>query len=159
MVLRADDLETFGPCHAAANKTQLTQVVTNLLVNAAQAMTAAGSVTVSLRVVSVSTDEAIELGVEPAREYLAISVADTGSGMDEAVRAHIFEPFFTTKPPGQGTGLGLSVAYGILHSWQGAITVQSAPGEGTTFILYVPLSRPAARPQPALIRSLEAVAA
>ncbi|MBV9827702.1 MAG: PAS-domain containing protein [Alphaproteobacteria bacterium] len=159
VVLRADDLETFAPCHAAANKTQLTQVVTNLLVNAAQAMTAAGSVTVSLRIVSVSSDEAVELGVEPERDYLAISVADTGGGMDEAVRAHIFEPFFTTKPPGQGTGLGLSVAYGILRSWQGAITVQSVLGEGTTFTLYVPLSRPAARPQPTVIGSREAIAA
>jgi signal transduction histidine kinase len=117
--------------------------LTNLLVNAAQATTGDGSVTVSIARVDPTAEEAAELAIEAGRGYLAVSIADTGSGMDEATRARIFEPFFTTKPVGQGTGLGLSVAYGILRSWQGAITVRSAVGRGTTFVLYVPVMSPA----------------
>jgi signal transduction histidine kinase len=70
-------------------------------------------------------------------------VADTGCGLDEKTKARIFEPFFTTKAVGQGTGLGLSVAVGILRSWNGAITVQSAPGQGATFDLYIPVAKDA----------------
>jgi signal transduction histidine kinase len=123
----------------AVNKTQLTQVVTNLLVNAAQATTGSGTVTVSVARVCPDLKTAAELAIEAGRTYLAVSIADTGCGMDAATCARIFEPFFTTKPVGQGTGLGLSVAYGILRSWQGAITVRSEPGRGSTFVLYVPV--------------------
>ncbi|MEA2770185.1 MAG: hypothetical protein QOD93_3147 [Acetobacteraceae bacterium] len=143
VTVRADDLDAHLGCIVAANKTQLTQVLTNLLVNAAQATTGDGSVTVSIARVDPTAEEAAELAIEAGRGYLAVSIADTGSGMDEATRARIFEPFFTTKPVGQGTGLGLSVAYGILRSWQGAITVRSAVGRGTTFVLYVPVMSPA----------------
>ncbi len=134
-----ENLEAHLGCRVAANKTQLTQVLTNLLVNAAQATKGTGTVTVSVSTTQPTAEEASELSVEPGRSYLAVSVADTGSGMDAATQAHIFEPFFTTKPIGQGTGLGLSVVYGILRSWGGAIMVRSALGQGTTFILHVPL--------------------
>jgi two-component system, sensor histidine kinase len=123
-----------------ANKTQLTQVVTNLLVNAAHAMQDHGTVTVTLAEQHPTADDAMKFEIDPGRAYLALSIADTGCGMDEATQARIFEPFFTTKPVGQGTGLGLSVAYGILQSWKGAIAVSSAPGKGTTFTLYIPIA-------------------
>jgi two-component system, cell cycle sensor histidine kinase and response regulator CckA len=137
--VREENLEAHSGCRVAANKTQLTQVLTNLLVNAAQATKGTGTVTVSIASTQPTTDEADGLAIEPGPGYLAVSVADTGSGMDEATQQHIFEPFFTTKPVGHGTGLGLSVAYGILRSWGGAITVRSALAQGTTFVLHIPL--------------------
>ncbi len=142
VAIREVDFDACGGCCVAASKTQLTQVLTNLLVNAAQAMKGTGEVNVSMTRIDPTPKEAAALTVEPGRPYLAVSVADNGSGMDEATRARIFEPFFTTKPVGLGTGLGLSVAYGILRSWQGAITVKSAPGEGTTFVMYIPVLSP-----------------
>jgi PAS domain S-box-containing protein len=120
----------------AANKTQLTQVLTNLVINAGHAMNGRGTVTIALHTARPCADQT--LGIEPGHLYFAVTVTDNGSGMDQATQARIFEPFFTTKPLGEGTGLGLSVAYGILRSWSGAIAVASAPGRGTTFTLYIP---------------------
>jgi signal transduction histidine kinase len=139
ITVREHDLDRHAGAMVAVNKTQLTQVLTNLLVNAAQATTGNGTVTVSVDRVCPDPKEAVDLAIEAGRPYLAISIADTGCGMDAATCARIFEPFFTTKPIGQGTGLGLSVAYGILRSWKGAITVRSQVGQGTTFVLYVPV--------------------
>jgi signal transduction histidine kinase len=121
-----------------ANKTQLTQVMTNLVVNAAHAMDGRGTITVTLDEGTPSARAAETFSLTAGQRYVTIAVADEGSGMDAATQARIFEPFFTTKPVGQGTGLGLSVVYGILHSWNGAIIVDSAPGCGTTFTLFVP---------------------
>jgi signal transduction histidine kinase len=122
-----------------ANKTQLVQVITNLVVNAAHAMDNHGTITVTATNWQPTIAEAAQLEIEAGGTYLAVSISDTGSGMDAATQARIFEPFFTTKPIGQGTGLGLSVVYGILKSWKGAITVASEIGHGATFTLYVPL--------------------
>jgi CheY-like chemotaxis protein len=76
----------------------------------------------------------------PAGQYVRIAVKDNGTGIDPAIQPRIFEPFFTTKPVGQGTGLGLSVAHGIIHSHNGYIALQSAPGAGSTFEIFLPAS-------------------
>lgn len=146
VILREALEETSTDGVIAANKTQLTQVITNLIVNAAQAMDDHGTVTVAIREERPTPAVADKISVEANRPYIAISVADTGPGMDAATQARIFEPFFTTKPIGKGTGLGLSVVYGILKNWKGAITVASEPGHGATFTLYIPTLTPEATP-------------
>jgi len=74
------------------------------------------------------------------RDYVVISVTDTGTGMAPDILDRVFEPFFTTKPPGEGTGLGLSVSYGIVEAHNGTISVESTPGRGTTFRITLPIS-------------------
>jgi signal transduction histidine kinase len=136
MNLVEEDLR--GSATVLANKTQLTQVLTNLIVNAGHAMNGRGTVAIAVKKVHPDAAAAQALGLEPGQPYFAVTVTDDGCGMDAATRSCVFDPFFTTKPVGQGTGLGLSVAYGILRSWNGAIAVDSAVGRGTTFTLYIP---------------------
>jgi signal transduction histidine kinase len=124
---------------AAVNRTQLTQVLSNLLLNAIHATGDQGSIEVTLAQSRPSASQAAALQLQAGTEYLTLAVADSGSGMEAATLAHIFEPFFTTKPLGEGTGLGLSVVFGILRGWKGAVAVDSAVGRGTTFTLYVPI--------------------
>lgn len=124
---------------ALINRTELTQVMTNLAVNAVQAMRGTGSLSVCLTRHYLDRAAAQALQV-PTGDYAVIAVADTGCGMDAETRAQIFDPFFTTKPIGAGTGLGLSVVYGIVRGWVGAISVESAPGEGACFTVYIPLA-------------------
>ena len=123
----------------SVNETEFTQVLLNLLTNAADAMNDEGIVRIQLSAVDLAQGE--KPGLSMGRHAL-ISVADDGPGMPPEVLDRIFEPFFTTKEPGKGTGLGLSVVYGIIHHWGGAIEVNSAPGEGTEIVLLLPAQAP-----------------
>jgi PAS domain S-box-containing protein len=124
---------------AAINRTELTQVLTNLAINAVQAMQGNGVLSITLAREYLDQARAAQLRI-PTGDYAVLCVADTGCGMDEETRARIFDPFFTTKPVGSGTGLGLSVVYGIVRGWAGGIAVESKPGEGARFTVTVPLA-------------------
>jgi PAS domain S-box-containing protein len=128
-----------------ADPTQLEQVVMNLVVNAADAMKQGGTLRVETR--HCDADEWNAGGdTMLAGRVTELVVEDTGTGIDDATRAHMFEPFFTTKGIGQGTGLGLSTAYGIVTGLGGRIRVRSAPGQGATFTIGLPEVRTAAPP-------------
>jgi signal transduction histidine kinase/ActR/RegA family two-component response regulator len=128
------------------DKHQLENALLNLAVNARDAMDAEGTLTfgTGTRVIGKG-----ELGDTRAGDYVAISVADTGCGMDQKVLDRVFEPFFTTKPVGKGTGLGLSQIFGFVRQSQGEIVIASQPGVGTTVTLLLPRFRGAQRIAPA----------
>jgi PAS domain S-box-containing protein len=122
-----------------ADRTQLDQVLMNLVLNARDAMPAGGSITIECAEAEVGAAEAERLQIAPGA-YLRIEVSDTGVGIDAATRAHLFEPFYTTKAAGRGTGLGLATAYAIIGQCHGSITVESTPGHGSTFRILLPRS-------------------
>ncbi len=128
-----------------ADKTQMEQVLLNLFVNARDAMPDGGHLT--LKTDLVSGVAMLNLH-EAATSYVCIQVQDTGIGMDQNTRSRIFEPFFTTKEKSQRAGLGLSVVYGIIKNHNGFVEVESTPGAGTTFRVYLPVtgSSPATLP-------------
>jgi PAS domain S-box-containing protein len=130
-----------------ADPTQIQQVVLNLCTNAVHAMrNQTGKLEVSTCRTTVGAALAAEASeLEEGREYMQLTIADTGHGMDRPTLSRIFDPFFTTKRPGEGTGLGLAIVQGILSGHNGAVRVRSAPGKGTTFDLYFPLSEESPR--------------
>jgi PAS domain S-box-containing protein len=125
-----------------ADHNQLQQIVLNLCVNARDAMPGGGTITLSTRVVSGT--QVRRLGADAGHHYACFQVSDTGVGMPPEVRQRIFEPFFTTKQGGQGTGLGLAVVYGIVVAHHGVIDVETSPGNGSTFSMYLPLAESSA---------------
>jgi PAS domain S-box-containing protein len=121
-----------------ADRSQIHQVLLNLCVNARDAMPGGGTVTLETLIVPREEVNEYFTGAD-AEQYACVRVGDTGSGMSRQVKAHIFEPFYTTKERGKGTGLGLSVVYGVINNHSGFVRVDSEPGIGTTFSIYLPL--------------------
>jgi PAS domain S-box-containing protein len=121
-----------------ADPGQLEQVLLNLVVNARDAIAGEGVITVGAGAVELTPEFAEAHPGAQAGRYVKITVADTGSGMSEEVRAHAFEPFYTTKPRGKGTGLGLATCFGIVKQAGGYIWIDSAVGAGTTVSVYLP---------------------
>jgi len=127
-----------GLPHVKVDPGQLEQALINLVVNARDAITQFGKITIATsRIVLAETDCRLYPQTRPGPQVV-LSVADTGGGMDEATLARIYEPFFTTKEPGKGTGLGLAMVFGFIQQSGGHMTVASAPGQGTTFKIHLP---------------------
>jgi PAS domain S-box-containing protein len=128
-----------GDLHLAmADPSQLENMLLNLAVNARDAMPGGGTLTIETASTRFEADEARDCGVAPG-DYVEISVKDTGSGMSPEVAARAFDPFFTTKGVGKGTGLGLSQVFGFVRQSGGHVGIDSAPGEGTTVRVYLPV--------------------
>jgi two-component system cell cycle sensor histidine kinase/response regulator CckA len=127
---------------------QFEQVIVNLAVNARDAMPDGGKLTV--KTVNVTADQSAELSYKgmPAADYVRIDISDTGTGIPLDIVDKIFEPFFSTKEVGKGTGLGLSTVYGIVKQTGGFVYVDSKPGEGTSFRIFLPRHRPELEAQP-----------
>jgi PAS domain S-box-containing protein len=121
-----------------ADPTQIHQIIINLSTNASHAMRGEGTLGIRLEGVWVDQNTAADTPDLRVGPYALLTLTDTGHGMPAQTMKRIFEPFFTTKPPGEGTGLGLSVTHGIVKEHEGAITVASQPGHGTTFRIYFP---------------------
>jgi PAS domain S-box-containing protein len=123
---------------------QIEQVLINLATNARDAMPKGGLLTIETSSLRIDEAFAQANGIGVPGPYAVISISDTGAGMDEQTRRRIFEPFFTTKEVGKGTGLGMSIVYGIIQQHNGFVNVYSEPGLGTTFRIYLPFSEQSA---------------
>jgi hypothetical protein len=123
---------------AMADRAQLEQVILNLATNARDAMPEGGRLTIATRNVNLTEKHTRAHVGSSAGPHVALSIADTGVGMTPEVREHAFEPFFTTKERGKGTGLGLSTAIGVVQQSGGSIQVESKPGAGSEFTIYLP---------------------
>jgi PAS domain S-box-containing protein len=124
-----------------ADSGQIEQVLMNLAVNARDAMPHGGILTIETRYALMDSGFNNVHGFGEAGEYALVTITDSGTGMDDVTRKRLFEPFFTTKELGKGTGLGLSIVYGIVKQHNGFIDVDSEPGVGTTFSIYLPLTK------------------
>jgi CheY-like chemotaxis protein len=122
-----------------ANPVEIHQILMNLCTNASHAMQKSGGLLcVQLDTIEIDADVAATRSQLKEGSYVRLAVSDTGHGIEPATLERIFDPFFTTKAAGEGTGMGLSVVYGIVMSYGGDILVQSTPGSGTTFSIYLP---------------------
>jgi PAS domain S-box-containing protein len=137
-------ITAFDPALSAvrADAGQLEQVLINLLVNARDAMDERGRITIATTMATLDANTTIGRDLVKAGTYVVLTVIDTGVGMDQATKNRMFEPFFTTKGPGKGTGLGLAAVHGIVSQSGGYVGVESEPGQGTSFKLYLPAIEP-----------------
>jgi PAS domain S-box-containing protein len=133
------------PLPVTADGVQLEQVLVNLVTNARDAIPGAGKISVSARPATLDAEGAALAGLPGPGDYARVSVTDDGVGMEPETRARILEPFFTTKDVGQGSGLGLAVAFGVVEQHRGAIRIASEPGRGTTVTFHLPLRPPGRR--------------
>lgn len=124
------------PTYIKGDRGQLEQVLMNIIINARDAIETTGKIIIRTKEMSVNGLPSPKDANLKDGPYIQLTVTDTGAGMDESTRVRIFEPFFTTKELGKGTGLGLSTVYGIVRQFDGSVTVDSAPGNGTTFSFY-----------------------
>ena len=130
---------SLGPVRADPG--QLEQVIVNLAVNARDAMPEGGTLTLTTFAVPAAEVRRMKSDIMPSADYTALSISDTGTGIPPEVLPKIFEPFFTTKEVGKGTGLGLSTVYGIVKQSNGFIFADSVIGEGTSFVIYLPVHK------------------
>jgi PAS domain S-box-containing protein len=147
--LIGEDIELIGklearPDEIAADPSQIHQVLMNLAVNARDAMPHGGKLNIETGNADVRACDVVQDADASRGAYVQLIVTDTGSGMDAETRQHIFEPFFTTKELGKGTGLGLATVYGIVRQNGGFIRVESSPGEGSSFRVFLPQAAVAA---------------
>jgi two-component system sensor histidine kinase TtrS len=122
-----------------ADSGQIGQVLMNLVTNARDAMPDGGALTIAISVAEPDAEFFTTRPIRKSGPYAALSVSDTGTGIDMAIQGKIFEPFFTTKSVGKGTGLGLAIVFGIVEQHDGYLIVDSSPGQGTTFTVYLPI--------------------
>jgi PAS domain S-box-containing protein len=134
------------PWNVLADRSQISQIIINLALNARDAIKGTGTITIAIRNAYVDEEYVRTHSFARTGDFVHLSFADTGPGIPDEVREHLFEPFFTTKPAGSGTGLGLSIVYGAIKQANGWITVDSSPGFGATFDIYLPrcLEQPSA---------------
>jgi two-component system cell cycle sensor histidine kinase/response regulator CckA len=139
-----------------ADPGQVEQLIMNLAVNARDAMPQGGQLVIETRNAEINgAHPRLRDGMQPGR-YVMLIVSDTGVGMDSETQAHMFEPFFTTKEPGKGTGLGLPIVYGVVKQTGGWTHVDSKPGQGTTFEIYLPWAEETETQGPAPVSGLQA---
>ncbi|MEE4154011.1 MAG: ATP-binding protein [Erythrobacter sp.] len=146
-----------GRYHVEVDQAALEQAIINLAVNSRDAMVSGGTVRITCAQCRLPSATVQDIGEVREGDYACIRVIDTGKGMAKEVLSRALEPFFTTKQVGQGTGLGLSMVYGFARQSQGALTIESEPGQGTTATLYLPMSDLPlpARPSAAIARSAQ----
>ena len=121
-----------------ADVSQIYHALLNLCINARDAMPEGGKIVIKTELIKVSPNETIPLSTIDPKHYVLITISDTGIGIKPEIQDKIFEPFFSTKGPDKGTGLGLAIVYGIVKGHHGHIRLESTPGKGTTFYIYLP---------------------